>query len=87
MPCIAIDHQILYEKNTMPIYDFRCKSCEQQREVRQPMSASPPLCANCGQEMELWFQSAPVVHGGAAIGREQAVRSLPQCGKSCRCCP
>ena len=30
--------------------------------------------------------SAPAVHGGAAAGREQAVRSLP-CGKGCRCCP
>lgn len=71
----------------MPIYDFRCEPCGQQREVHQPMNASPPVCPDCGRGMELCFHSAPAVHGGAAAGREQAVRSLPQCGKGCRCCP
>lgn len=71
----------------MPIYDFRCVQCDQQSEVMQPMDASPPLCQHCGNDMERWHHSAPVVHGAASVGREQAVRSLPQCGAGCRCCP
>jgi len=71
----------------MPIYDFRCKPCGQQLEVRQSMNASAPVCTACGSRMERWFCSAPAVHGRGAQGREQAARSLPQCGKGCRCCP
>ncbi|NOX43076.1 MAG: zinc ribbon domain-containing protein [Gammaproteobacteria bacterium] len=71
----------------MPIYDFRCNPCGQQCEVQQSMNAPPPICLDCGNDMERWFSSVPVVHGGAARGREQAARSLPQCGKGCRCCP
>lgn len=73
----------------MPTYDYRCKPCEQECEVRRSMSetSSPPVCSSCGNDMERWFKSAPAVHGVAARGREQAVRSLPQCGKGCRCCP
>jgi len=71
----------------MPIYDFRCKPCEQQCEVQQPMNAPVPICSDCGNAMDRWFSTAPVVHGAGARGREQAVQSLPQCGKGCRCCP
>jgi putative FmdB family regulatory protein len=71
----------------MPIYDFRCKPCGQQCEVQQSMLAVPPKCQDCGNNMERWISSAPAVHGGAARGREQAARSIPQCGKGCRCCP
>jgi putative FmdB family regulatory protein len=71
----------------MPIYDFRCRLCEQQREVRQSINASPPVCPDCGSGMERWIGSAPAVHGASSRGREQAARSLPQCGKGCRCCP
>lgn len=71
----------------MPIYDFLCKPCGQQREVYQSMNTSPPVCPDCGNAMKLWIRSAPAVHGGAARGREQAVGALPQCGKGCRCCP
>lgn len=71
----------------MPSYNFRCKQCEQHIEVQQPMNASAPACPGCGNGMERWFHTAPVVHGSASSGRELAARSLPQCGKSCSCCP
>ena len=71
----------------MPTYDYRCTYCGKQCELNQSMSASPPECPGCGNGMERWFSAAPAVHGGAAYGRERAVRSLPQCGKGCRCCP
>lgn len=71
----------------MPTYDFRCKHCRQHSEVQQSMSAPVPTCPSCGGGLERWFHAAPVVHGVASSGREQAIRSLPQCGKGCRCCP
>lgn len=71
----------------MPIYDFRCERCGQACEVRQSMSALPPACPGCGDAMERWIRSAPALHGAATQGRERAARSLPQCGKGCRCCP
>lgn len=71
----------------MPIYDFRCTSCAQQIEVTQSMNASSPICQRCDIDMERWISCAPAVHGAVALGREQAARSLPQCGKGCRCCP
>ena len=71
----------------MPTYDFRCKPCGQEYEIQQSMNAPHPICLDCGNDMERWIKSAPVVHGRGARGREQAARSLPQCGKGCRCCP
>jgi hypothetical protein len=31
--------------------------------------------------------SAPAIHGAMARGRDLAARSIPECGKGCRCCP
>lgn len=71
----------------MPIYDYRCIACKHEEEVIHPMNASAPNCSSCGNAMEKWFKSAPVVHGAQAVGRELAAQSLPQCGSGCRCCP
>lgn len=71
----------------MPIYDYRCPNCGQQREMLQSMSAQPPECSTCSGEMERWISTAPAVHGLAVQGRELAARSIPQCGKGCSCCP
>ncbi len=71
----------------MPIYDYRCPQCGYQRERMQSMNAPPPDCPTCSDTMERWIKTAPAIHGGAAHGREQAARSLPQCGKGCSCCP
>ncbi|NOQ78522.1 MAG: zinc ribbon domain-containing protein [Gammaproteobacteria bacterium] len=71
----------------MPLYDFRCNQCKQECEVQQPINSEPPLCPDCGNKMKQYFSSTPAVHGVASIGRELAARSIPQCGKGCRCCP
>ncbi|WP_078476483.1 FmdB family zinc ribbon protein [Solemya elarraichensis gill symbiont] len=71
----------------MPTYDFQCTQCGYQHELLQSMNAPPPDCPTCGDCMKQLIRTAPTVHGGAAFGREQAVRSLPQCGKGCSCCP
>jgi putative FmdB family regulatory protein len=71
----------------MPTYDYRCTQCGYQLELHQSMNASPPDCPACGDCLERWIRTAPAVHGRAAQGRDQAIRSLPQCGKGCRCCP
>ena len=71
----------------MPIYDFKCSNCNREAEVLQSISDSAPTCPACGHGMQHWYKSAPAVHGATSIGREKAMRSLPQCGKGCRCCP
>src|SRR5437867_12069935 len=37
----------------MPIYEFRCKKCQNQIEVFQKISDKPPTrCKNCGGRLE-----------------------------------
>lgn len=71
----------------MPTYDYRCVSCGTEFEVVHGMSAPSPRCIACGDLAERVILVAPVVHGAMARGRDRAARSLPQCGKGCRCCP
>jgi len=71
----------------MPIYDYRCRNCGTEFEVMQRMDARAPACRACGARTERLFRKAPAIHGQAAAGRQAAVRSLPECGKGCRCCP
>jgi len=35
----------------MPLYLFRCGSCESEEEVIQRMDAANPTCLNCGGDM------------------------------------
>lgn len=71
----------------MPLYDFECFECHAMFERMQRAPVPEPLCPACGGATRRAYLSAPAIHGAAAVGREQAVRSLPQCGKGCRCCP
>ena len=71
----------------MPTYDYRCHACGRDFEAFHALAAPKPPCPDCGGEAVRVLLSAPPVHGGMAQGREQAARSLPQCGKGCRCCP
>jgi putative FmdB family regulatory protein len=72
----------------MPVYDFECGDCRSTFERLQPVAAPEPKCPHCGgQHTRRTLLSAPAVHGSAAGGRDHAVRSLPTCGKGCRCCP
>lgn len=71
----------------MPTYDYRCRECESAFEVYQTISAPDPRCPCCGGPARRLILSAPAFHDAAALGRERAARSLPECGKGCRCCP
>lgn len=71
----------------MPTYDYQCSACETRFEARRAILASAPPCPRCGSKTKRVILAAPAVHGAKAQGRELAVRSLPQCGQGCRCCP
>lgn len=34
----------------MPLYDFKCKDCEEVQEKRQKYEDAPPKCKKCGGE-------------------------------------
>jgi len=35
----------------MPLYEFRCPQCKEEREALQPFGADPPSCPQCLQGM------------------------------------
>lgn len=71
----------------MPTYDYRCCHCVRISQIVHAMSDSKPACPHCGGELQQLILSAPALHGDMSRGRERAIASLPECGKSCRCCP
>lgn len=71
----------------MPIYDYQCSACRGHFEARRAISADAPNCPQCGGPSMRTILSAPVIHGAMARGRDLAARSIPECGKGCRCCP
>src|SRR3977135_3939194 len=49
----------------MPIYEFRCKKCNDQIEVYQKLSDKPPTrCRKCGGRMEKKFSRTSVQFKG-----------------------
>ena len=71
----------------MPTYDYRCNLCHTQFEAHHRLATPAPACHRCGGETHRVYLSAPAVHGAMARGRDLAAKSLPECGKGCRCCP
>ena len=71
----------------MPTYDYQCPECDTLFEVVHQIHDASPQCPCCGGEARPIILRAPAFHGAMAQGRELAVRSLPECGKGCRCCP
>jgi putative FmdB family regulatory protein len=71
----------------MPSYDYRCTNCENLFEAVHAIQAPRPTCPMCGGDTKRLIISTPAMHGFMARGRELAARSLPECGKGCRCCP
>lgn len=71
----------------MPAYDYRCSVCHSQFESRHKLTAAAPPCPQCGGSAVRVILSAPAIHGFMARGRDRAARSIPECGKGCRCCP
>ena len=49
----------------MPIYDFKCKSCEHTFEVLQKYSDDNPPCEECGKDTErLISKTSFILKGG-----------------------
>jgi len=49
----------------MPVYDYKCPSCENRFEARHSMAADAPACPNCGHvEVQRVITSAPTIAGG-----------------------
>ena len=49
----------------MPIYEFRCRKCNDQIEVYQKLSDKPPTrCRKCGGRMEKQFSRTSVQFKG-----------------------
>jgi len=49
----------------MPIYEFRCKKCQDQIEVFQKLSDKPPTrCRKCGGRLEKQFSRTSVQFKG-----------------------
>ena len=70
----------------MPIYEFRCKKCDNSFEhlVR---GSDPPVCPQCGatgDDLEKQL-SAPAAHSRG--GSPSADRCESPIGPSCSCCP
>jgi putative FmdB family regulatory protein len=71
----------------MPSYDYRCTRCGDIFEAAHAIAQAAPTCPACGGTAARTILRAPAVHGAVARGRDLAMRSLPECGKGCRCCP
>ena len=71
----------------MPTYDYRCGECAAVFEASHGVADPAPTCRRCGGQCSRVLLTAPAVHGAMARGRDQAARSLPECGRGCRCCP
>ncbi|MDA2967988.1 MAG: zinc ribbon domain-containing protein [Actinomycetota bacterium] len=72
----------------MPLYDFRCKTCETTFEVRRPMAeASDPATCPQGHENAVRLLSVFASAGtsSGAVARAPAPRSGGGCGSDCGC--
>ncbi|MDP4976506.1 MAG: zinc ribbon domain-containing protein [Ilumatobacteraceae bacterium] len=72
----------------MPLYDFRCKTCETTFEVRRPMAeASDPATCPQGHENAVRLLSvfASVGASSASTAPAPASRSGGGCGSGCGC--
>jgi len=71
----------------MPIYEYECKTCDQQIELLLRTSTEKPVCPECGEselEKMLSRPASPSVQGGSSM-RNLPVSSGDSCGAP-RCC-
>ncbi len=77
----------------MPLYEYRCESCENTFELRQKFSDAPATaCPKCGGKVEkLISQSGFSLKGGGWYGDGYGTNSKPATpcpsGGSCAGCP
>lgn len=49
----------------MPLYSYKCPSCDHRFDARHSMSAAPPVCPACGHEsVQRVITTAPAIAGG-----------------------
>jgi putative FmdB family regulatory protein len=67
----------------MPIYEFRCASCEKEFEALIPLArVDDATCPSCGagKPRRLMSVIAGMAGRAGAGGMEQAANNAPQCG-------
>ncbi|MFM9037422.1 MAG: FmdB family zinc ribbon protein [Actinomycetota bacterium] len=71
----------------MPLYEFRCRTCDSTFEVRRPMSeASDPATCPAGHEDAVRLLSVfASVGGSAATSPAPAAPRAGGCGSGCGC--
>ena len=72
----------------MPLYEFRCRTCDDTFEVRRPMSeASEPASCPQGHDgaVRLLSVFASVGASGSAPSSAPAPRPAGGCGGACAC--
>lgn len=76
----------------MPIYEYRCKTCEEASELLIRDLSQPPLCPHCGSldlEKLISVPGAVLTRGGSsepACGQGHCPAVRPECGRSGGCC-
>ena len=81
----------------MPVYEYKCKACDNQFELRQKFSDAPASeCPQCGGEVEKLISAAAFsLKGGGwyaegyGNGKSSSAEKAPSCpsGGSCAGCP
>lgn len=52
----------------MPLYDYRCQTCDEKFELRQSFSSEPvATCPSCNNESKRIIHSVPVVFKGSGF--------------------
>ncbi len=58
----------------MPVYEYRCRSCERRVEEIQPMGSGPPgPCPSCGGELRRVYGRVAVKFGGWGFSRTDSL--------------
>jgi putative FmdB family regulatory protein len=81
----------------MPVYEYKCKACDNQFELRQKFSDPPASeCPHCGGEVEKLISAVAFsLKGGGwyaegyGNGKSKSADAAPSCpsGGSCAGCP
>ncbi|MFM7409392.1 MAG: FmdB family zinc ribbon protein [Actinomycetota bacterium] len=70
----------------MPLYEYRCPSCDAAFELRRPMSeASLPAPCSCGVEAKRRLSVFASVGGGPGTSPAPAPTVQRGCGGGCAC--
>lgn len=70
----------------MPLYEFRCRTCETTFEVRRPMAeASDPATCPAGHDDAVRLLSVFASVGGGAPAPAPAAPRAGGCGSGCGC--